>query len=161
MCGHVKGRTYDGKLCWGELCEPKDAYEFSFVAVPAQRSAGVIKSVCKEKCSMDIKKMLEGDSLSLESEGMEALRGYIKSLTADAEGVAAYREELVKKLTEGFKEKGIAVGYRTAKSVTDKLSIGELRALIDAVGDGEREKAAPQLCRVTKTSGEGNTEFRI
>ena len=161
MCGHVKGRTYDGKLCWGELCEPKDAYEFSFVAVPAQRSAGVIKSVCKEKCSMDIKKMLEGDSLSLESEGMEALRGYIKSLTADAEGVAAYREELVKKLTDGFKEKGIAVGYRTAKSVTDKLSIGELRALIDAVGDGEREKAAPQLCRVTKTSGEGNTEFRI
>ena len=160
-CEHVKGRTYDGNLCYGELCDPKDAYEFSFVAVPAQRAAGVIKSVCKENCSMDIKKMLEGDSLSLEGEGMAALREYIKSLTADAEGIAAYREELVKRLTDGFKEKGIAVGYRTAKSVTDKLSIGEIRALIEAVGDSDREKAAPQLCRTEKSSGAGNTEFRI
>lgn len=160
-CEHVKGRTYNGNLCFGELCDPRDAYEFSFVAVPAQRSAGVIKSVKKEKCSMDIKKMLEGDSLSLEGEGMEALRSYIKSLKADAEGVAAYREELVKRLTDGFKEKGIAVGYRTAKSVTDKLSIGEIRELIKAVGDGEQKPAVPQLGRAGKASGAGNTEFRI
>lgn len=42
--GHIKGETYDGKLCFGELSEPKDAYEFSFVAVPAQKKAGVTKS---------------------------------------------------------------------------------------------------------------------
>ena len=44
FCHHVKGRTYNGKLCWGELKGAKDAYEWSFVAVPAQRKAGVIKS---------------------------------------------------------------------------------------------------------------------
>lgn len=43
-CRHVKGRTYNGKLCYGELTGAKDAYEWSFVAVPAQRRAGVIKS---------------------------------------------------------------------------------------------------------------------
>ncbi len=42
--GHLKGEQYDGKLCFGELSEPTDAYEFSFVAVPAQRGAGVTKS---------------------------------------------------------------------------------------------------------------------
>lgn len=42
--GHIKGETYDGKLCCGELDDPKDGYEFSFVAVPAQRDAGVTKS---------------------------------------------------------------------------------------------------------------------
>lgn len=41
--GHIKGGTYDGKLCTGELEEPMDAYEFSFVAVPAQPGAGVTK----------------------------------------------------------------------------------------------------------------------
>lgn len=41
---HIKGEEYDGKLCFGELKEPKEAYEFSFVAVPAQRKAGVTKS---------------------------------------------------------------------------------------------------------------------
>ena len=41
---HFKGDTYDGKICVGDLVEPKDAYEVSFVAVPAQKGAGVTKS---------------------------------------------------------------------------------------------------------------------
>lgn len=52
-CRHVKGRTYNGKLCWGELKGAKDAYEWSFVAVPAQRKAGVMKGfspTLKELC---------------------------------------------------------------------------------------------------------------
>ena len=42
-CGHQKGEYYDGQLCCAILREPMDAYEFSFVAVPAQREAGVLK----------------------------------------------------------------------------------------------------------------------
>ena len=44
-CGHQKGEHYDGALCCVILKEPMDAYEFSFVAVPAQRDAGVIKGL--------------------------------------------------------------------------------------------------------------------
>ncbi|MBR2047127.1 MAG: hypothetical protein IJ960_00875 [Oscillospiraceae bacterium] len=43
-CGHQKGATYNGKLCTVDLLDPVDAYEMSFVAVPAQPGAGVIKS---------------------------------------------------------------------------------------------------------------------
>ena len=43
-CGHQGGRRYDGKLCYFTLREPTDAYEWSFVAVPAQRKAGVLKA---------------------------------------------------------------------------------------------------------------------
>ena len=42
-CQHVKGQQYGGKLCFTELREPLDAYEWSFVAVPAQPGAGVLK----------------------------------------------------------------------------------------------------------------------
>ena len=42
-CGHQKGESYDGQVCCAILKEPMDAYEFSFVAVPAQREAGVLK----------------------------------------------------------------------------------------------------------------------
>lgn len=42
-CGHEKGREYGGKLCYHVLDEPLDAYEWSFVAVPAQVNAGVTK----------------------------------------------------------------------------------------------------------------------
>ena len=44
-CAHEKGREYDGKLCWADLVGATDAYEWSFVAVPAQREAGVMKSM--------------------------------------------------------------------------------------------------------------------
>ena len=42
-CQHVPGQRYGERLCYLELREPTDAYEWSFVAVPAQRKAGVLK----------------------------------------------------------------------------------------------------------------------
>ena len=44
-CGHQKGEAYDGQVCCAVLSEPMDAYEFSFVAVPAQPHAGVLKGL--------------------------------------------------------------------------------------------------------------------
>lgn len=42
-CRHVKGRRYDGVRCYVTLEDISDAYEWSFVAVPAQVCAGVTK----------------------------------------------------------------------------------------------------------------------
>lgn len=42
-CGHRAGESYDGQRCVAVLEDPRDAYEFSFVAVPAQAEAGVVK----------------------------------------------------------------------------------------------------------------------
>ena len=44
-CVHVPGETYGGKLCYATLHGAVDAYEWSFVAVPAQRGAGVTKAL--------------------------------------------------------------------------------------------------------------------
>ena len=41
---HQKGKVYDGKNCYGIITEPTDAFEFSLVAVPAQRAAGITKA---------------------------------------------------------------------------------------------------------------------
>ena len=47
VCNHSKGKFYRvggvKRQCFFELSEPKDAYEWSFVAVPAQPAAGVVK----------------------------------------------------------------------------------------------------------------------
>lgn len=47
-CRHVKGRMYDGKRCFFTLEDVSDAYEWSFVAVPAQVRAGVTKKFEEE-----------------------------------------------------------------------------------------------------------------
>lgn len=44
-CVHARGETYGGKLCYATLHGAVDAYEWSFVAVPAQRGAGVTKAL--------------------------------------------------------------------------------------------------------------------
>ena len=51
-CGHQKGRVYSGKLCWAELRNITDAYEWSFVAVPAQPRAGVMKRLSQERAGL-------------------------------------------------------------------------------------------------------------
>ena len=43
-CKHLNGSEYDGKQCYFKLLNPLDAYEVSFVAIPAQPKAGVTKS---------------------------------------------------------------------------------------------------------------------
>lgn len=43
-CDHRPGAEYKGTKCFVALDDPTDAYELSFVAVPAQPEAGVIKS---------------------------------------------------------------------------------------------------------------------
>ena len=67
-CGHEKGQEYGGQLCWADLEGAKDAYEWSFVAVPAQREAGVVKSYGGDKeppknvSNLDTKKSAPGRS---------------------------------------------------------------------------------------------------
>lgn len=48
-CKHIKGTLVSGNLCHHLLDEPTDAYEWSFVAVPAQPGAGVTKHISQEK----------------------------------------------------------------------------------------------------------------
>ena len=84
-CGHHKGEHYDGQLCCAILREPMDAYEFSFVAVPAQRDAGVLKGLGAGKRTL--KELadaygVQGEYRTLFKEA-ELGRQYVRSLQDD------------------------------------------------------------------------------
>lgn len=76
-CEHIKGREYDGKLCYYTLGDITDAYEWSFVAVPAQPRAGVTKKFEKEET-----KMAEFEPLTTQA----ALDEIVKAAVAEATG---------------------------------------------------------------------------
>ena len=81
-CGHVKGERYDGAVCCAILQEPMDAYEFSFVAVPAQREAGVLKTLGgRNKCLKEL-----ADQFGAQAE--------YRALYKEAELGRQYRKEL-------------------------------------------------------------------
>lgn len=95
-CEHVKGEIYNGKLCYGILTEPGDAYEWSFVAVPAQRMAGVTKSFIRpdhaDNALRLIKSAVAGVVLSVSQ--TQAVKDYIASLEAAVQEAEDYRESL-------------------------------------------------------------------
>ena len=75
-CQHVKGRTYGGTLCYTTLDQISDVYEWSFVAVPAQRHAGVTKTLGGTACDAEteILRAAYGDALSLLDRVSDSLR---------------------------------------------------------------------------------------
>lgn len=75
-CKHYNGRDYDGKICYFKLLDPTDAYEVSFVAIPAQIKAGIIKSYTGE----DAAEPLQTENLNKEKEDLiDTELGIIKS----------------------------------------------------------------------------------
>ena len=160
LCSHQKGREYDGELCFGELCEPKDAYEFSFVAVPAQRAAGVVKGY-KEKDMNDICKSLSADyDVALTKSEAAQLKAYIERLESEQEYAKAYREELTEKLRTALREKGVELDFVVEKCILEKLSVNEAQSLLKALCRKER-KVVTQLGEKKADDSIGNTEFRI
>lgn len=76
-CSHVPGRTYGDKTCCTVLEDVQDAYEWSFVAVPAQIAAGVTKhfvqqehehcggSECVPEMLVEVEEMLRKEVVAL------------------------------------------------------------------------------------------------
>lgn len=66
-CGHWRGERYDDKICTVTIDDVSDVYELSFVAVPAQREAGVIKSYAHQNLDeIEKKKKQKNALISLE-----------------------------------------------------------------------------------------------
>ena len=72
-CMHIKGAQYGDKICSVILDEPTDAYEWSFVAIPAQKNAGVTKKYGSESENDDtLIKSMKSQIAELKKENVAA-----------------------------------------------------------------------------------------
>lgn len=115
-CEHQGGRTYGGKLCYFTLREPTDAYEWSFVAVPAQRKAGVIKSFIYESGG-DMKRMLASRPGCLKQ---------LEALEKEAQLGRAYMDRLRKELVRLAGLTDEALDLKVFAKAAEKLEEDEL-----------------------------------
>ena len=102
-CNHIAGRKYNGKRCYKTITDITDAYEWSFVAVPAQRNAGVTKSFEKEKSMENIlKSFKEEKSVTLNENELKKVSDYIEGLEKKSADGEKYRLSLCAKIKSGF-----------------------------------------------------------
>ena len=154
-CGHVKGQTYGDKTCYAVLTDPKDAYEFSFVAVPAQRKAGVLKAKNGGR-NLSLKALVEQEA------GPAAAAEFYR-LSKQAELGKRFQKELREKTVGLCLALDLGIQEEILTSVAEKLSTEELEGLSKALE--KREEALypvlTQLPRDTGPHGEPDGGFLI
>lgn len=95
--GHQKGQMYDGQLCYTKLEDAIDAYECSFVAVPAQRGAGVIKSHDDILKAFEILSTVDLSDYSDQLEEFEKKLGQVKIPIEEKQKREAIRQDVLRK----------------------------------------------------------------
>ena len=145
-CTHIKGKDYGGQCCHTVLDDITDVYEWSFVAVPAQRGAGVTKTCGGSRCDAE----------------KDALRSALYDMS-----------ELVGEMTDELRRDVVRLCYAQGDTPCAKalagsaaaLSARELlrlrRNLRDAVQPAFNKPNTPQLLPAGENDDGRNHAFRM
>ena len=163
-CNHIAGRKYNGNRCHKTIEDITDAYEWSFVAVPAQRQAGVTKSFNKEKTMENILKSIKEDKeLTLKNGELKKLSEYICSLEEKSADGEKYRSALSEKAKKGFALVIPSLDDTSTTRLLKGLSAIELESICKAL-DTESAKLIPvssQLYTEEAKNTNANNEFKF
>ena len=136
-CGHVKGEHYDGQLCVAILKEPMDAYEFSFVAVPAQPNAGVLKA-------------LGGGNRTLKELAEQfGVQSEYRALFKEAQLGREYKKQIGNDVVRLCLSLDLGVEEPALRAITEKAGAEELMKLKEAL----ENRLAESMPMVTQLSG--------
>ena len=138
-CGHVKGETYEGQTCAVILKEPVDAYEFSFVAVPAQREAGGMKALGGGR---KLKELAEANGAQAE----------YRMLCKEAELGRRYRKDLEDSVVRLGLALELGVSEPVLRSLAKTAAAEDLLALRDAL-QGRLDESLPVVTQLGGFAG--------
>lgn len=160
-CKHHKGKYYtqNGKntLCYFTLEDPRDAYEWSFVAVPAQPKAGVTKSFSmgKEEKLLNFEETVKSLSLGEEvTVSGETAKSIASLLTAAEEFLKTKRCEIISSL---------GLNDNSSELISKALSLlapEEIIALAN-ISETATEEVKPQLTAKKTAISNKNGKYKI
>ena len=163
-CNHIAGRKYNGKRCIKTIDDITDAYEWSFVAVPAQRKAGVTKAYDKERSMENILKSIkEEHQVTLKSSELKKLASYIDSLEEKGADGEKYRAALSEKARKGFALALPTLNTECVDEIVNTLSSNQLENLCKALKT-ESAKIVPvasQFYKEDKKQTNHNSQFKF
>lgn len=128
-CKHIKGKTYGKKLCHGILNDAADAYEWSFVAVPAQKNAGVTKSFD----TAETKSFTENTDKAVPNDEALFSQKYVKQLEKNALDGEKYRQFLTQEIKKYALIALNKVNADSFASLCGTMNITELKDLMESL----------------------------
>ncbi|MDK2802095.1 MAG: hypothetical protein KFW09_01820 [Oscillospiraceae bacterium] len=130
-CSHIGGNFYGNSVCYSILNNVIDGYEWSFVAVPSQINAGVIKSFnssnhSTENISSIIKSIKNSSESSLSSSQTSSLLKYIDNIQHIADIGLKHCDSIKSDIIRlAFINKS-TINSSILKQILEKLSFDEL-----------------------------------
>lgn len=166
-CKHIKGRKYSGRLCYGILENPTDAYEWSFVAVPAQRKAGVTKSFFKEEQTLtkgtEVIKSITEDTVITPAQAQD-ICDYIRELEELSSEALTYKQHLTEEIGRYALLLMPKVNTKQFTQGCNFMNLSELRSLRDGLRKQAGEVIPPALQLRQQTNSlqnKNNNAFKI
>ncbi|MBQ2677090.1 MAG: hypothetical protein IJF54_06810 [Clostridia bacterium] len=176
-CTHRKGKKYkvNGKtgICHAVLSQPTDAFEWSFVAVPAQPQAGVVKSFAADKevyaMHADIPEICkslccEGENVTLSAHDALLLKNYIDSLQNDARIGREKTDELRSEVVALCMQNNPKSDENMLISICEKMSAVELNMLKSTLVSSIDASVTPTVqlqTKKTEPTANSNRQFMI
>lgn len=165
-CEHINGKSYNGKTAYSVLSDVSDAYEFSFVAVPAQREAGVTKAFNGKKDDEKMTDVIDtlkscNDTIMLSKAQAAEIAEHIDALEEEAKLGRDYKKSLVAEVV-GLCSKALPqMDLNIFGSVAQVMTTKELLGFKTAFLKSENRKAPqPQLMPQTAKSSTNN-QFKL
>lgn len=159
-CKHIKGKYYGKKLCHGILGDAKDAYEWSFVAVPAQKNAGVTKTFTKNQGET---KSFEGENAFSHEDALFS-RKYVEHLEKQAEDGRLYRDYLTAEIRKYALIALHKVNIDAFTASCKSMSSAELKALRESL-KAQASEVIPVNLQLKALTGKkidsNNNSFKI
>lgn len=166
-CAHIAGREYGGEICYKTIEDITDAYEWSFVAVPAQRNAGVTKSAFKKKeneMENILKAISECKKVSFEAAELKKLSEYIGQLEKSCRDGIKYRSSLESEAKKHFAVAVPELEGGCADAIIASLPSDRLEEFCKALS-ALSSKVIPPVSQLyggeSKTENNANQQFKF
>lgn len=169
-CSHRPGQEYGGKPCCIRLDAPSDAYEWSFVAVPAQREAGVTKQheqsaplrLAGNTPQELVKGFAQAEEVTLSASQQGVLKDYLEKLEQSAKLGEEYHRSLQKEVRRLAFLADPELEGALMEELFDQLSVSQCKALCRVYRRRLEGKARRQLAGQAKEEAkEQNRFFKI
>lgn len=169
-CSHQPGQEYGGRICCTRLEHPADAYEWSFVAVPAQREAGVTKQLSQpaptrlagNRPEELLKGFAAGEEIALTPSQQGVLKDYLSGLEQSARWGEEYRLSLQKEVRRLAFLADPELNGELMDQLSKQLTPDQCRALCKVYRRRLEGKAQRQLAPEKKQQAkEQNRFFKI
>lgn len=169
-CSHKNGKAYSNTVCHSVLNEPTDAYEWSFVAVPAQVGAGVTKAFNskKEKGEQKMDSVIEtiksADAELVITKGeLAVLKNEIRELKEKARDGEVYKSALKKEVMRMCATTVPQMNMSVFEAMIERASASELAELKKSFSQKMAETVPPTI-QLMPQKAKGkiiNADFKI